>query len=64
MLKTSLVLSMLSAMLSVEGSSKSLEQITPTKVPEAASAVDIEKTDKHRIEAEARQNVAQSLINE
>lgn len=64
MLKTSLVLSLLSAMLGVDGSSRTLEQTPQGKVQEAALAIGSESTDKQRIEADARKIVAQSLVNE
>lgn len=64
MFKTSLVLSLLSAMLGVDGSSTASSNPQQNKVQEIALAVDSELTDKQRIEAEARKNVAQSLVND
>ena len=64
MLKTPLVLSLLSAMLGVESSSGPITGSLQPKVQEAASAPAPELTDKQRIEAEARKSVAHSLVNE
>lgn len=64
MFKTSLVLSLLSAMLGVDGFSGPPSNPPQNKVQETSLAIDSELTDKQRIEAEARKNVAQSLINE
>lgn len=64
MLKTSLLLSVLSALFSVEISNKTTETTSRTKVQETSLAVEKELTDNQRIEAEARQNVGHSLTEE
>lgn len=64
MFKTHLVLSLLSAMLGVDGSSGPPSSPSPNRVQEITLTVDTELTDKQRIEAEARKSVAQSLVNE
>jgi hypothetical protein len=64
MLKTSLLLSVLSAMLSVEGPSRSMEKTTQNNAQETAFDITTELTDDERIEADARQNVGHSLVDE
>jgi len=64
MLRTSLLLSVLSAMLGVESSSKSMERTTQNKTQESSLIITTELTDEQQIEAEARQNVGHSLVDE
>jgi len=65
MLRTSLLLSVLSAMLGVESSSKSMERTTQNRTQESSLVTTTELTDEQRqIEAEARQNVGHSLVDE
>ncbi|MBU6239267.1 MAG: hypothetical protein KGQ51_15710 [Planctomycetes bacterium] len=64
MLKTSLLLSVLTAMLGVEGSPRSMERTSQNKVQETSLDITTELTDNQRIEAEARQNLGHSLIEE
>ncbi len=65
MLRTSLLLSVLSAMLGVESSSKSMERTTQNRTQESSLVITTELTDEQRqIEAEARQNVGHSLVDE
>ena len=64
MFKTSLVLSLLSAMLGVDSGSGPVSNTAKNKVQESALAIETEPTDKQRIEADARKIVAKSLLNE
>lgn len=64
MLRTSLLLSVLSAALSVETSNPSLERNSQNKTPESSLVIATELTDEQRIEAEARQSVGHSLVEE
>jgi hypothetical protein len=64
MLRTSLLLSVLTAMLSAENPSKSMEKTTQNKTPESSLVISTESIEEQQIEAEARQNVGHSLVSE
>ncbi|MEI6526476.1 MAG: hypothetical protein WCP62_10635 [Planctomycetota bacterium] len=63
MLRTSLLLSVLSAMLSVESSCKSMERTAQNKTQESSLVIATELTDEKQVEAEARQTVGHSLVD-
>ncbi|MFM8574192.1 MAG: hypothetical protein ACKOAU_21530 [Pirellula sp.] len=64
MLRTSLLLSVLTAMLSAETPSKSLEKTAQNKPQESSLVIPTELLEEKQIEAEARQNVGHSLVDE
>jgi|JI9StandDraft_1071089.scaffolds.fasta_scaffold00843_8 hypothetical protein len=64
MLKTSLLLSVLSAMLSVEVSNKSTDSSTSTKAQDSSLVVNTEQSDEQRIEEEARRHVGHTLADD
>lgn len=64
MLKTSLLLSVLSAMLSMEVSNKSTESSSTNKTQESSLVFDTQQSDTQRIEEEARRHVGHSLADD
>lgn len=64
MLKTSLLLSLLSAMLSAEHTGKSMERSMRGGAQKTLRGDPAELADNERIEAEARQSVAHSMVDD